>query len=287
MYTHLRIFSESVSSLHQTPNLERGVGTGSLSIENSRAFRVAENSLNTGLDSTLEKSREQGLRDIHLESQARWSRTMYPMIYGIPESIMTLVSQTVSLANDKNQLETIASKNPQTSRALAHHIKTLEQSIWSWSIPSGSQVTGPVRQPLHDGLEGGDHEGLLDHHSKHLMTMALHQGLIIYFYRRVHGVNAMLLQDAVFKALHYLESCVEDMIRDHDLVPSLAWATFIAASEAVTIDLQEKALKLLDIIDSLGFFFTPKPTKETVSRIWELRKQTGDLTIGWSSVMDK
>lgn len=287
MYTHLRIFSESVCSFDITSSLNSGSEAGSLSVARSRAFRIAEDSLNTGLDSSLEKSKEVGLKDIHLELQGRWSRTMYPMIYGIPESIMTLVAQTVSLANEKNQLQSIASQNPQTSAALTHHIKSLEQSVWSWSVSNEFQITGPQQTPALDGLEGDDHEGLLDHHSKHLMTMALHQSLIIYFYRRVHCVNAMLLQDAVLKALHYLDSCVEDMIRDHDLVPSLAWAAFIAASEAVTMDLQERALKLLGLVDNLGFFFTPNSTKETVSKIWEMRKQTGDMTIGWSAVIEE
>ncbi|KAF7557183.1 hypothetical protein G7Z17_g963 [Cylindrodendrum hubeiense] len=277
MYTHLRVIAESVSispdSIMSGPvqNVQTAVDV--------RTFRLAEDSLNIGLDPDQEKGLELGYRDIHLEIQGQWKETLYPVIYGIPESLMTLLSQTISVANEKTRLESLALCNPKLSVDLAHHVKTLETSIWSWSLATESM--GPPR-PAHLPSDSGE---LIDHPQARSMALAIHQALLIYFYRRVHDLNAMILQDMVKKTLDFLEPCMEQMIDDQDFAASLAWPAFIAACEAATPDVQEKALKCLTATDERGLFFTPKPAKQIVSSIWDRRKQSGDWTLSWPCVL--
>ena len=204
---------------------------------------------------------------------------MYPAIYGVPESLMTLIARTVSLANERARLQMPAHCNSNTFSLLSDHIKALEKAIWSWSLSNEiPSAMGPVRSPQRQTSDSSN-ENLLDNHCTQLMTLAIHQALIVYFYRRISDVSAMLLQDAVRRVLDKLEPCLEEMINDQDFALSLAWPGFIAASEAVIPELQERALRSLHTIDNRGFFFTPKSATTTVLSTWKKREQMGDLII--------
>lgn len=65
-------------------------------------------------DSDLEieepKEQEVGRRDIHLEDSRKFQDTMMPMIYGVPETWLSLVSQITRLANLMEMLK--ASSSP-------------------------------------------------------------------------------------------------------------------------------------------------------------------------------
>ncbi|KAF4451051.1 hypothetical protein F53441_5915 [Fusarium austroafricanum] len=274
MYTHLRVIAESIS-LRNEPLL---ASTSEIQdISQGRTFRITEEGLNIGLDPAQEKNDDLGYNDIHLEVQGRWTQTLYPVIYGIPESLMTLLSQTVSLSNEKNRLESVARCNPSISEALAKHTKTLENRIWAW--PTTLDPAEPVKMPT------GTDQDLLTHPQVRSMTLAIHQALVIYFYRRVYDMNAMILQDLVQKTLDYLEPCLSELIDDQDFATSLAWPAFVAACEAVAPDLQERALTCLGVTDDKGVYFTPKPAKVVVPLIWDKRKQSGDWTMSWQSLV--
>ncbi|SPJ72121.1 related to ARG81 - transcription factor involved in arginine metabolism [Fusarium torulosum] len=276
MYTHLRVIAESMSLCNEAlPECSMEVQDHDMS--QGRTFRITEEGLNMGLDPALEKTDEIGYSDIHLEVQGQWSHTLYPVIYGIPESLMTLLSQTVSLSNEKNRLETVARCNPGISEALAKHTKTLENRIWAWT--STLDPSEPTKAPTEANQD------LLTHPQVRSMTLAIHQALIIYFYRRVYDMNAMILQDLVKKTLDYLEPCLSELIEDQDFATSLAWPAFVAACEAVSPELQERALRCLGITDDKGVYFTPKPAKAVVPLIWDKRKESGDWTTSWQSLV--
>ncbi|RGP68397.1 arg81-transcription factor involved in arginine metabolism [Fusarium longipes] len=261
MYTHLRVIAESMSLCTETP-----------SESTNRTFRITEEGLNMGLDPVQEKTDEIGYNDIHLQVQGRWNHTLYPVIYGIPESLMTLLSQTVSLSNEKAQLENVARCNPNVSEALTKHTKTLENRIWAWPLTL-------------DTAEIPDHHDLATQPLIRSMTLAIHQALVIYFYRRVYDMNAMILQDMVRKTLDHLEPCLSELIDEQDFATSLAWPAFVAGCEAVTPELQERALVCLGVTDDKGVYFTPKPAKLVVSLIWDKRKTSGDWSASWQSLV--
>ncbi|KAI8235990.1 Arginine metabolism regulation protein II [Colletotrichum sp. SAR 10_77] len=208
VYTHLRVIAESTDiSSDNAPKTGQALSAQAQAqaatemAVSLRKFRIAEDSLGADLDISREKPAEVGYADIHLDISGHWPVTMYPDIYGVPESLMTLLSQTISFANEKAKLEAIALYDPRVSAGLSRHVKMLEQHIWSWSLDSSDNQSGPSR-PRE--LMNRDAR-LVDHPVIKSLTLAMHQALIIYFYRRVYNMSAMVIQDAVRKTLDYIQ----------------------------------------------------------------------------------
>ena len=246
-----------------------------------RKFRIGEDALNKGLDPAQEKGLEEGYNDIHLQVQGHWKETLYPDIYGIPESLLTLLSQVISLANEKTRLDSIARNDPAISDALARHVKTLENSIWSWTL------AGVRNGPSQTEVAQSSHEadlGLLDQPGTRSMVLAMHQALVIYFYRRIYNVSAMIMQEFVRKTLDHLRPCLEAGTLDQDVAITIAWPAFIAACEAITPTLQAEALRCLSAIDNKGSLFASDTASEIVSSIWARRLISGDWSFSWPNL---
>ncbi|WYZ41428.1 hypothetical protein EsH8_V_000323 [Colletotrichum jinshuiense] len=279
VYTHLRVIAESTDiAIDAAKSQAKAATEMAVSL---RKFRIAEDSLGADLDLSREKPAEVGYADIHLDVSGYWPITMYPEIYGVPESLMTLLSQTISFANEKLKLEAIAMYDHRVSMALSRHIKQLEQNIWSWSLDSPDLQRGPCR-PRE--LVTKDTK-LVDHPIIRSLTLAMHQALIIYFYRRVYNMSAMVLQDSVRKTLDFIQPCLEETSDDHDFATSIGWAGFIAACEATTPDLQERGLKVLEAIDNNGVIFGTDKPSDLAQSVWNRRNETGDWTLSWPDMM--
>ncbi|KAK2003319.1 hypothetical protein LX36DRAFT_146589 [Colletotrichum falcatum] len=279
VYTHMRVVAESTDiTVDSAKGHVQGPADMAVSL---RKFRVAEDCLGADLDLSREKPAEIGYSDIHLDISGHWPITMYPDIYGIPESLMTLLSQTISLANEKGKLEAIAISDPRVSMALARHIKQLEQNIWSWSLNSTDMESGPS-MPWELVTK---HTRLVDHPVVKSLTLAMHQALIIYFYRRIYNMSAMVIKDAVQKTLDYIQPCMKEAADDHDFAASIGWAGFVATCEATTPGLQERGRKILEAIDNKGVIFGTDKPSTLAQRVWDKRKETGDWTISWPDMM--
>ncbi|KAI1391590.1 fungal-specific transcription factor domain-containing protein [Hypoxylon trugodes] len=278
MYTYLRIMAESTAAGTEfKEHLDEQFELTTPSAVTLRQFHVAEESLTLGLDPEQEKVTDLGYNDIHLEVQGTWKETLFPTIYGIPESLITLLSQVISAANGKARLESIAQKDADVSAALASHIKTLENSVWSWTLPAAQ--LGPAR-PQTD-----ERQDLLENPNTRFMVLAMHQAVIIYFYRRIYNMSAMMLQHLVKQTLDYLQPCVDAGIEDEDFAASIAWPAFIAGCEATSPELQARAQESISIIESRAAVFTPEPASVVIAKVWEQRWDTGDWTLSWPAVV--
>lgn len=277
VYTHLRIIFESVSAAKE----DHGEEVSSPPLTDARAseiielrkFRIPPESLNAGLDHLSLKMNDLGYSDLHLEIQGTWTPSLFPQIYGIPESLLTLLSQTICLANDKKRLDRLAASNATLSAAVAKHIKTLEGRLWSWSP---SEICFAFCDP--DGTLGNDPC------MKNLVA-AMHHAILVYFYRRVTNVHAMMMQDLVRKVLERLQPCMMEA-QDPDFATTVAWPYLIASSEAATPELQQLALQCLNSMDALQVPFVLEDATNVAQRVWQRRQQTQDYTIGWLDLID-
>ncbi|KAH8651370.1 fungal-specific transcription factor domain-containing protein [Xylariales sp. PMI_506] len=285
MYTHLRLMNESLS----ISTVDTSTEGGQLSLRNTqqsfelRKFRVSEDCLATEFDLTQTKPEEIAYSDLHLEVPGKWAATLYPEMYGIPESLMTLFSRTISLANEKARLDSIQSDSAlakPASHTLSHHIQTLEQKIWSWNPPCSS--TGNLLDHISK-----EREYLPAEHHTQSMVLALHQALILYFYRRLYDrISAMILQRSVEVTLGHLEACMEANVEGQDFATTIAWSLFIASCEAVTPELQERSRRCLRVFDERGMFFGTSRPSEMSFAIWEKREQTRDWSLSWPDLRE-
>lgn len=282
VYTHLRIIFESLSTAKDSEDDEVSspplTNHGTLNLGQLRKFRMSAESLNAGMDHSMLKLSDLGYNDIHLEVQGNWSQTLFPQIYGIPESLLTLLSQTICLANDKKRLDKIAASNPLLSVAISNHIKKLENSIWTWS-PNAEQGLRQLHTMICEPTDLFEKDP-----SVKTLVGAMHDAVLIYFYRRVTNVHAMMLQDLVRKVLERLKPCMMDC-RDPDFATTIAWPYLIASSEAATLELQELALRCLNSIDTMGLPFVLENATNLAQQVWERRRQTQDYTISWADVV--
>ncbi|KAE8391977.1 hypothetical protein BDV23DRAFT_171322 [Aspergillus alliaceus] len=118
IYTWIRIVGESTYVLHDYSPSASFIETPNHSFQPREEILEQDNSRRSGLDARLDdflllqprqadsdldidapKEREVALHDIHLEVSRRWADTLYSEIYGIPETWLSLVSQTTRLAN--------------------------------------------------------------------------------------------------------------------------------------------------------------------------------------------
>lgn len=286
MYTHLRILSESTDVSTEMENQGSGTRVPAHSVGKAvvlRKFRVAKDCLGSDLDLSREKTAEIGYGDIHLEISGHWPATLYPEIYGIPESLLTFLSQTISIANEKAKLEVMAVNDGSISSALSRHIRTLEQNIWQWSLEKNELPIGPTRP---NNLIDADAALISQPHARSV-ALALHQALIIYFYRRVYNMSAMVVQDSVRKTVEFLQPCLADDADTHNFATTIAWCSFVAACEATSASLQQDSIKCLEAVaERAGMFGADNPC-EVVKSVWQQRAESGGWALSWPDVLNQ
>ena len=223
-YTHLRIIVESIFPPSTTKSCDNGPQQGnSYQTGNLRRFGLEPNNLNSSWESSSMKSDEIGYDDIHLEAQGHWSMSLYMDMYGIPESLMTLLSKVVCLANDKLRLERLAKNDPLIHAALDQHVQNLEKELWNWDVYFYMAQASGDSSDANSSL--GDVQCLNIPEIKS-MILAFHQALMIYFYRRIHKVHPMVLQSLVASVLSHLEPCMMGGSEERDFASSINKSNF-------------------------------------------------------------
>jgi arginine metabolism regulation protein II len=211
----------------------------------------------------------------------QWDETLFPDIYGIPESLMSLLSQVIRLANEQ---ELLHRGGPTVDARIAGELKRraslLEQYILSWEqSPRSKSVT----------VKGGQDTAIGQNQpASHFMVQAMHQALILFYYRRVPNISALILQDTVRKCLDFLTqydtACLEESVAQSD--SAILWPGFVAACEALDPELQTSLLDWLVATGhrtSLGPFSAAAGTAQCV---WKARSEKKDYTLSWFDVMN-
>ncbi len=178
----------------------------------------------TELDMGVEKTDSVGYQDVHLEVMGTWSNSLFPVMYGVPESLMGLLSQAIRLANEQELLTRDTLVDVEVVTNLNKRTKILEHHILSWDK---QQPPLPISPYSADSESDSATPEAFCYNA-----FAMHQSLILFYYRRVHNINALILQETVQKALRFIEqACSSNKREEHK--SSLLWPCFIAACEAV------------------------------------------------------
>ncbi|KAL4874367.1 fungal-specific transcription factor domain-containing protein [Aspergillus karnatakaensis] len=286
VYTFLRIMAESTCGCALLDICLDRPSASLLSMEPSsdslRSFRLANDILDADLDMTIAKGNRVGCNDIHLEVMGQWDDTLFPDIYGIPESLIALLSQVIRLANEQ---ELLHRGDPAVSARIAGDLKrrarVLEQYILSWDqSPDLTTTKNSQSTTVTQNLTAA-----------HFMAKAMQQALVLFYYRRVPNISALILQDNVRSCLEFLGRYDEARVQEsetapcHNVDPAILWPGFVAACEALGPDLQSGLQDWLIATGhrtSLGPFSAAVGTAQCV---WKARSETKDYTLSWFDVL--
>lgn len=147
-----------------------------------RNFRLPDAASLTDLDIEIQKDDTVGHYDIYLELMGAWTNTLFPNMYGVPESLMGYLSQTIRLANEQELLtrDTIVDADVVTN--LNKRTKTLERLILSWKMQMGKDSFNPFSPLFREAGTTNQHRPapLASYNA-----LAMYQSLILFYYRRV------------------------------------------------------------------------------------------------------
>ncbi|KAF2136914.1 uncharacterized protein K452DRAFT_236777 [Aplosporella prunicola CBS 121167] len=281
-YGYTRLFFESTSVSAGTTRAIRNEARMRDEIRQfqpSTVFRFSDWGFNEEQRMLEDKNPELGQNDMHLELPGKWDLTMYPHIYGIPETFLFLLSQATRLGNEREAMEAHPDDYPATSvNTLFQCVKAVEKHIFEWAPPACGYP---------EGYDATVDPSLLDSNRRvvHHLLLSLHQALIIFFYRRVYDVNPMILQQYAEQTIYHLKKIEEEDQATGGYTAGTVWPGFIAGCEALSTQLQEKFslwFKSSATASGLPVFGTAKKIAEGV---WTKRVQGGDNNISWPTLM--
>ncbi|EAA58104.1 hypothetical protein AN6129.2 [Aspergillus nidulans FGSC A4] len=178
-----------------------------------------------------------------------------------PESLRSFrLADVIRVANEQ---ELLHRDGPTVDARIAVELKRrasmLEQYILSWEQSPEFKPNDPTT--ITNGLDTAIDQNLT---ATHFMIKAMHQALILFYYRRVANISALILQDTVRNCLNFLnrydKARVEESRNEPCYTPNTAflWPGFVAACEALEPDMQSGLLEWLVVTGhrtSLGPFF--------------------------------
>lgn len=220
------------SSSKRYPSLDLHIGTGTQTLDSAQALTWDD------------------LAEADLEPDGR---SVFTMVYGLPETLFVLMSHITCLANEVRQNKrTSTTVDPLMLQDLEKRIKAVEELLCNFKATSAAGTL--VHQehsrpgPLLEDLSGMfDVFELLNYpetrqdeepRSNHVAVImdhtirAIQSALLIYFYRQVRDINPVILQPLVKEVKDHLLAC-ENLKAVHGIASSsLVWPGFVAAVEA-------------------------------------------------------
>ncbi|KAJ5938672.1 hypothetical protein N7466_001806 [Penicillium verhagenii] len=301
VYTWLRILGESTFVLHDyglsyscldnlgsssQTHAPRAIGDASpvQSEPNPRLddfLRLGNQNSDNDLNIDEPKDRASGYNDIHLHDSRSFSEQLYKQIYGIPETWLSLISQTTRLANVM-----------ETFRVARSSGKAVSMEVWE-KLQRRSMRLENMICSLNLGRNRAHSTDLQSLSKPHAcMLEALNQALMIFFYRRIRNVHPAVLQGHVDNVINALEECNDTLSKDVQAGPGTAWPIFIAGSEALTNTRREGILRWLDNASSKCGCTSFATARDVMMKVWRMQDEhlienRGDPMLSWTDVVKK
>jgi arginine metabolism regulation protein II len=158
--------------------------------------------------------------------------------------------------------------------------KSIEKNICKWKTP-------PSNYP--EGYDTCINPKLVESNQRiinHLLA-AVHQALIIFFYRQVHDTSPLILQPNVEKTIEQLTKIQEEDSANGGYTSGIVWPGFIAACEALEPCLQERFSLWFDVSTKNSGISTFETAKKAAYAVWSHRRETGDDDVSWRTILRK
>ncbi len=254
LYAYERILHESTVASAIDSNHRYHVRKA---VESSGLVILGQDSLSFGLPSwknflqemSTVKNQLDGENDLHLERPGIWPATLYPEVFGVPESWLFAMSLVVRLGREKDAAEKGNVPSPLSLKDFLSRAQTIEKMINQLQWPSH----------IEDGLEP-------------LLT-AMQTSLQIHFYRRIYDVDASMLQNKV----RDVRDC---LLRYEHAEPSqmhasarFIWPALIAARECEDPEVQISFSMWFKSCALRSGFVVFTNTLGLVSQAWEDRRR--------------
>ncbi|KAL4792200.1 fungal-specific transcription factor domain-containing protein [Aspergillus venezuelensis] len=242
VYTWLRLVGESTYVLHDyNPsssfvealqcNFQRAGPNTNIDESNPPLddfLRLEAHDADSDLNINEAKDAKTGLRDIHLQDSRCFCDTLYKQVYGIPETWLSLLSQTTRLAN---VMETFRIAQTSTRNASLEAWETLHRrSVRLENLVCSCDLVATRDPPKPHGH----------------MLRAFDSALVIFFYRRIRRVHPAILAAHVDSVISSLSEFTEVLPPKERTGPGAAWPAFIAGCEALTTARRERILQWVD-----------------------------------------
>ncbi|KAJ5408749.1 hypothetical protein N7509_002632 [Penicillium cosmopolitanum] len=300
VYTWLRIVGESTFVLHDySLSYSCLASLGSLPRSHTSSLANSNNAIvpnepNSKLDDFLRlenqnsdsdlnidepKDRASGFHDIHLHDSRSFPETLYKQIYGIPETWLSLVSQTTRLANVLTTFLVARNLGRNVSleawECIQRRATRLENLICSFNL----------------GLARGKVTDLQATSKPHAhMLEALNSALVIFFYRRIREAHPAVLQGHVDSVIYALEECKASLLEDGPTGPGTAWPAFIAGCEALTTSRRNAIMQWLNDASSTCGYASFATARDIMVKSWQrqdehLAANRGDSMPSWIDIV--
>lgn len=237
-YTPSKAFLDALGTNFQTPRQE--ADEPSPRLDSFLRFEISPSDRDLNIDD--QKDQETSLQDIHLEDSRDYPETLYKQIYGIPETWLSLLSQTTRLAN---VTETFRHARESVDNLSFSAYDTLHRRSVRLEYMICSLASRYIVDIGTDSATSNEHSNPAQH-----MFRALNAALLIFFYRRIRDVHPLLLQqhiDTVISGLDAFRLCSRtDDGGDQPIGLGSIWPAFIAGCEAIDVKRRDAVLSWFD-----------------------------------------
>lgn len=259
-----RVIAEGPSTARRAPSHHTPMRaiTSDIPLDNFLDLQPQQHPPDSNIDTPEDGQNGQ---DIHFATCLQGQGNMYMQIYGVPETWLSLVSQTTRLANVLDRLspqektrdaEILVSLQPRASY-LENAVCLFRSRHCSSAQPPSSTLCTAVQQA-----------------KPHIqMVQALSSALVIFFFRRIRNTNPLLLQECVNHVILSLHAWDDALVKHGLLGPGTAWPAFVAGAEAMSSKQREQFISWLDNAFSKAGWVGYSMSKEVLGEVWRRRDQ--------------
>lgn len=279
-YVFERLLYESISisrtSSHQRVHVVEVTETSGVNAygQDSPSFRLPKfQNLDTEMQRA--KSQEEGENDLFLERIGDFPATLYPEVFGVPESCMLMLSLVIRLGKVKDAAQDPDHTGPSSPKDYLAQAKAIERSILR--MRDNHHARTALAHSNYD-----NNKAVMDN-----MLAAFHEALAIYFYRRIYDLDPALLQGKVVAVRDSLLCCVAAA---KDAVCGSAgfiWPAFIAACEAQDVAVQVSFTKLFNTVAQCSGLSKFGDTLQDIRQIWQEKSANCDAPVTWLDIMKR